>query len=267
MPAQHGVAWQLTPHTLPLLLSTTIAVMVSGLAWKNSADCQRKTLATHILAFALWGSGQLIVLSSTTLHWKIYGTAITGAAIAAVFLTWLVFAFQHTGRMHTQPRVVALLCVVPSLLLAALLTNQPIGNHELVLMDPSLHTPGAATFRYEPGVLAWTGALYLAAIGLTAEYALLTHYLGSPHHRKPSLACLVLGLVVGACLASSLLGIAPAPHFVTTHYVYLAACFLAADPGTRSHVLEPLLQGEKPPEPPQPGNTPPEPRGHRARED
>lgn len=245
MPAL-GLELQTTTHTLPLLLSTTIAAFVSRLTWKHASDRRSETLALHVLAFAVWGSSQLIVFSSTTLAWKVAGTLLTGAAITIVFVSWLVFALQYTGRVNWHAwKLAALLCVPPALLVTASLTNQPFGHHGLVLRNPVLHNHATTTFSYEPGVLAWTGALYLAALGLTAEYLLLNHYLGKTHGKR-SMVYPAAGLLVGACLCLSFLCLAPFPHFSTTHYVYLGVCLSVADPRIRSQAITPFHSEETP---------------------
>jgi PAS domain S-box-containing protein len=240
-----------TPVLVVVLLSAMLATVLAYAVWRERPKTGATAMAVSAFALALWGVGQVVVLSSDLRWLAIAGLTTTYLGQALIPPAWYVFGHQYTGRMETVPRrTLAALAVGPLLIVALGATN---GLHELLWVDLTVTADGAVTYGFGIGTALHAAYSYLLTAGGTRH--LLSKFFASRNvYRTRTLLFIVIATTVVATSATSFLGLSPVPHLTLTSVIFLGLAvvsllsvasnrFLAALP--TGQVLSALSSGSR----------------------
>lgn len=212
---------QYTPHTIPLVLSATIAAVGAVVAWRRRRGKLEVWGTIVQLAVMSWALLLLGIVSVTTESLKLLGVTVFYPHAIATNFSFLVFTLYFVGRDEwlTRGRLVALFSL-PFLVLVAGATNEIHGLLYLVEgLDPS---GGWVSLDYSLGLL-----FYLFLVPTYAASALYLGLLTQQFRRSRNVyramsAVLFVGLAALTSVSLvSLVGLSPFPHLMLFPYTYL----------------------------------------------
>lgn len=137
------MVWQASVYVGWLAVSATVALLVTGLAWRHRDRAGGVWLALLMLAVATWSAAYAVGVASTLLGTKLLMTQLAYLGIVLIPVFWLFFALEVTGRTnplatdtvfirlifgqsssrYTSRRALGLLFAVPAITLGFAWTN------------------------------------------------------------------------------------------------------------------------------------------------
>ncbi|WP_332898203.1 histidine kinase N-terminal 7TM domain-containing protein [Haladaptatus sp. CMSO5] len=213
------MAWQATPYTFPLLLASTVALLLTAyvLSYRKTFKQQRMTAFLAVtMGVTIWCTAYWFQLSITTLAGKVYWTRFVWIGVALMSVAWPVFIFAYTGRhrLLTPPSLLGI-SVLPA---AAVILVWSHTFRQLVFTPEAIHThPQGMFLEISPGpvflgFLLYTYVLDVFVIGLLAHDA----YSTEGFRRRQSLLLICAGVIPLLASWASVTEALPLPHLDLT---------------------------------------------------
>jgi PAS domain S-box-containing protein len=186
--------WPYPPYLLPIVLSTTLAAVLTLYSWRRRATPGALALSGLTLGTTLWLLGYTFELTGPDLENKLFWARFQYFGIVMVPAMWLVFALQFAKKGHwlTRPRAI-LLAVIPLLTLILVWTND---QHLLIWRGFKLPPAGyfpALKLEYGPGFWLYWG--YSQVVLLTGTWIILGVLRTSLHLHRWQGYCLLVGVI------------------------------------------------------------------------
>ena len=146
--------WQETPYTIPLLVASTVSIILGLYIWWRFRRSWAIVGALLILASAEWTLGYALELGSGTLSAKVFWNKLQFIGISIIPVSWLVYMLHYTGHEKwVTRRNVILLSIIPSITLLLVFTNE---YHNLIWTSFFLDTGGPFPVLHQThGIWFW----------------------------------------------------------------------------------------------------------------
>jgi PAS domain S-box-containing protein len=201
------------PYIVLLIIA---AILTTGLAifTIRTRPPSGRPFSVLLLGAALWALSHVGELLSATEQAKNISIDVTYVAIAAVVISWLVFAIVHSGNSQwVTPGRVAALALPFAFIIPAVWTNQ---HHHLFFSVLGVATdapfPTASYVVYGP--LFYVNLVYSYALLLAGLVILLQALIRSPQLYQGQIGALIVGMIVpfiGSIIQTT--GLNPEHHF------------------------------------------------------
>ncbi len=119
--------WQLTPYSIPLLLSALLGGGVSFSAWKRRNTPGAVPLFWLAVSTASWAIFNTMELASPDINQKVLFLNIEYIFIVSIPVFWVLLALDYSGLSvgyYSSRQRLAILSIVPAVTLALVWTNQ-----------------------------------------------------------------------------------------------------------------------------------------------
>ncbi len=107
----------LTPWTnyiVILILNALACVMIALLLWRKQFAIGKTAMTLLFIALAFWIFGYAMLLTATSLDWKIFWLRIENIGIIPQSLFWFLFALQYSTQSNKTPKwLIAVLSILP----------------------------------------------------------------------------------------------------------------------------------------------------------
>ncbi|MBC8509053.1 MAG: diguanylate cyclase [Anaerolineales bacterium] len=164
-------AWQINVFSIILLITASVAVAVSFIAWKRRSTPGSPILSLLMLAVAEWAISNALESAALHIPTKILWSQIAYFGIHSIPPLFLLLALQYNQKTDwlTIPRIL-LIWLIPLIVIGLAVTN---GSHQLVWADFSLdlNNPNILIFYYGPAF--WVGAVYDYTLILIASWNMI----------------------------------------------------------------------------------------------
>jgi diguanylate cyclase (GGDEF)-like protein len=169
------MCWVLTPGTGILFGTTALSLVLAGVAWGRGPRGGRCILTLLMVAVAQWCLVAALEAGSVSLSWKIVWSKLEYIGNGATATLFLLFAAQHTGRVHWFRHGVrrSAVWLLPAAGFGLAMTNE---LHHWVWTGFSSGPPESNAVVYHHGIgffliVAWIYAYILLAIAMLAVSA------------------------------------------------------------------------------------------------
>ncbi|HEX5940618.1 MAG TPA: histidine kinase N-terminal 7TM domain-containing protein, partial [Anaerolineales bacterium] len=156
--------FQYSPYIVPLLVASTIAVIVAVYVWQRRATASGAVpLVLLALAIAAWSLGYALEIAGADLRTKVFWGKIQYLSIVSVPLLWIIFTYIYlTKGTRMTPRTVSLLSIVPLITLTLAFTTE---SHGLIWEDAGAPTVGTfPALQVTYGFWFWVHLIYSYAL-------------------------------------------------------------------------------------------------------
>lgn len=163
--------WQFASYSIILVLTASIAALISHFAWKRSSTRGSKTLALLMLAVAEWSLTDLFGAAAIEESTKIFWSQVSYLGIHSIPPLYLILALQYSQRESwLTRRNKILLCVMPVIAIGLAATNH---WHNLIWSGFSwaASDPTVLIYHYGPGF--WVSVAYDYSLILITTWNLI----------------------------------------------------------------------------------------------
>ncbi len=204
--------WQANPYSVPLFLSTALALVLAIIAWDRRRTPGAAALAMLILGVAVWCGGYGLYWALSQGQAQLMATNATTVGAALVPPAFWVFMLDVTGRRRWLTRWLFLALALAYA--AALLLSWTNAWHHLWSARIDYRVSGGLhVIATEPGPLYWLFSLAYAYSLILAGTALLGHafwHARGIYRRQYALLLLAVAVALGPSLLSEA-GLTPWP--------------------------------------------------------
>ncbi len=207
-------------YPLLLLVPGLVALILAQYAWRRRQVPTAGALAAVMASVAVWSLAFAGELSSGSLQAALIWIKIEYVGIAALPVTWLVFALYYAGHSDWLIRCrIALLCVIPVLTVVLVMTND---WHHLHYVTATLANLGhVSSVVPVPGPAYWLHTVYSYLLILTGLICIIRTVLrAAPRHREQGLVVIAGVLAPWITNACYLLGLSPVAGIDFTPFAF-----------------------------------------------
>ena len=248
------MVWQYTPYTIPLVISSAVALALSAYVWQRRSAPGALAYAILLCAGSEWALFYALQLASTSLAAKVFCKNVAHFGITALPVLWLVFALQYTGRdAFLRFRWILALAIVPAVTMGLIWTNDAHGLYrETAVLDT---TGDYVALVVIDGPWFWINAAYAYALLLIGTLRLVALIFRSPFLYRWQATLVVLGMLA-PWLGNALyiFRLSPWPHLDLTPFGFIPGTaavgwglfgfrFLRVVPVARDRIFEDLDYG------------------------
>jgi PAS domain S-box-containing protein len=186
--------WASAPYSLPLILSSIAALVLSLYAARHSNLRGAYAFMWFCLAAAEWGLTYVLEIGATDLAPKIFWSKVEYLSITAGPIFWLAFAAHYTRHdKWLTPRALALLSVIPLTTLVLVFTNEA---HGLIWSKITLDNSGPFPNMYiEYGNWFWVHTAFSYLCVLTGSVLLISGLVEARQFYRRQRLALLVGIV------------------------------------------------------------------------
>ncbi|MBU7025862.1 MAG: PAS domain-containing protein [Theionarchaea archaeon] len=213
--------WQETPYTIPLIVISTISIILGLFIWFRRRTPRLLAGSLIILANSEWMLSYALELASADLPTKILWDKVQFLGVVTVPTMWFVYILYYTGheRWLTR-RASALLLIVPFITLLLTFTNEA---HGLIWTSYSLDTSGPFSVLHNTyGLWLWIFIGYAYILTLIGASLLVRMFVYSRSLYRWQTSALLFG-ALAPMTASALVafGLNPSEYLDLTPFFFV----------------------------------------------
>jgi PAS domain S-box-containing protein len=185
--------WQLAlPYTLPLLISTSLAIAVTIFVWRRRMMPGARPLTALSIAAAVWSLAYALEIAATPMPAAIFWARVQYLGIMTLPVAWLAFVLEYASLQHwLTRRNLALILIVPTLTQIAVWTND---YHGLIWPQIQVNTEGHfPILDFDHGPAFWTCNIYAHICLASGTLILLWRFLRSQRLYLSQIAIFLIG--------------------------------------------------------------------------
>lgn len=153
-------------------LACILALVLSAINLKHSADTSSRYWQLVLLGFVLWTLGELLANIGTTLQWQLGFQRLVYLGVVTGVVSWLFFAIHFSGNQRwLTPLTIAILLIVP---VATLTLAATLEWHNLIYVDAQLvYRNNYYVLSLDYGVAFWVQLILCSYLYTVVGSALL----------------------------------------------------------------------------------------------
>ncbi len=147
------------PYAITMLVVTVLAVVLAVYVWQRRSAPGATVFILLMVCAAEWSLMNCLEMTLPGLQTKVLATQLSYLSVVFIGPLWLLFTLEYSHRnAWITPGKTALLCIIPVVTIAFVMTN---GCHGLVWPQITLESdiPGAIPV-YQHGVIYWIHTIY-----------------------------------------------------------------------------------------------------------
>jgi len=182
-----------TSYVIILILNTLACVIIAFLLARKRFAVGQLAMILTFLSLAFWIFGYAMLLTSTTVEWKVFWLRVENIGIIPQSLFWFIFALQYSNQNKNAPiRLIAVLSIAPTLALTFIFSDRWI--HLYYPLIERLY-PNGGPLKLERGTAYWVMLAQVYLLELAALILLLRRFIGHRNIYRKQMGLLITAVV------------------------------------------------------------------------